>query len=226
MIGSMISGTQASGPATAYSTIDEQDREQQIGCRHHAAGREEVAHRIEIAQLIGENSDRLRPLRHLHREHVFEDVGRQHDVDLLAGHIDDPATDRSQDEIEHDRERHADGKRDQRCDRAVRHHAIVHVHDEQWRRQRDDIDDESRDRDVTVVGPVAANDRPEPMIFRHVSRGNGSRVGRRNRTHEEYIAQMIGIRGIEGANLRRRVYARIHHLRRSRFVVDRQQDAR
>ena len=102
MIGNMISGNPRQRAGDDEQHDDEQDREQQIGCRHDAARREELAHRIEIAHLIGEDADRWRALRHLHRQHVLEDVGGQHYVDLLAGHVDDAAADRAQHEIEDD----------------------------------------------------------------------------------------------------------------------------
>ena len=58
---------------------------------------------IEIAHLVGKNADRRRTLFHLQGDHMFEDVGGQHDIDLLAGHVDDAATHDLEQKIESDR---------------------------------------------------------------------------------------------------------------------------
>ena len=131
MIGSMISGIQASGPAMMNRTAMKISANSRSVIGHHGAGGEEFAHRIEVAHLVGEDADRGRPLRHLHRQHVLEDVRGQHDVELLAGHVDDAAADHAQDEVEDDRNDQADRQRDQRGNRAVGHHAVVDVHDEE-----------------------------------------------------------------------------------------------
>ena len=74
----------------------EQDGEQQVRCRDDAARGEELADRVKFAQLIGQNADGVGALRQLHREHVFENVCRKYDVDLLAREIDDAAAHHAQ----------------------------------------------------------------------------------------------------------------------------------
>ena len=186
---------------------EEDDRESEIGDGDHRARSEELADRVEVAQLVREDADRLRPLRHLQRHDVLEDVGGKHDVDLLAGHVDDPAADHAKEEVEDDRNAEAESERDQGRDRAVRDHAIVHVHDEDRRRECDQVHDERRDRDMTVVGAKAGDDGPEPVRARQVARGDGARIRLRDRAHEERVAGIFGfgtwLRG--GAGLGRRI---------------------
>ena len=87
---------------------NEEHGKHQIGCRHHAAGGEELAHRIEVAELIGDDADRSRPLRHLHRHHVLENICRKNDVHGLAGHVDHAASHRAKHKVEHDGKTHPD----------------------------------------------------------------------------------------------------------------------
>ena len=129
-----------------------------------------------FAHLIGEDADRCRPLRHFDRQHVFENVGRQHDVELLAGHIDDPAADHAQDKIEYDGDAHSDGERDQRRDRAIWHDAVVDVHDEKRARQRQHVHDQGGGRNVAVIRPETPDDGPEPVRARQVAGGDRPRI--------------------------------------------------
>ena len=92
---------------------DEKNCEQQIDEGHHRTGGKKLPHGFEVAQLVGQDADRSRPCRQLQRLHVFEDLGRQHDIDLLARDVDDAAADCAQDEIEDDGDDHADGQCDQ-----------------------------------------------------------------------------------------------------------------
>ena len=87
---------------------DEEHGKDQIGCRHHAAGGEELARRIEVAKLVGNDADRSRPLRHFHRHHMFEDVGGKNHVHGLSGHVNHAASHRAKHKIEHDGEAHPD----------------------------------------------------------------------------------------------------------------------
>ena len=68
-------------------------------------------------------------------------------------------------EIEHDGDDHADRKRNQRRNRAVRHDAIVDVHREDRRGEREQIDDQRGNRDVAVVLPEPLGDGPEPVLL-------------------------------------------------------------
>ena len=178
-------------PRDHKENADEQDGKDQIGGRDHAAGGEELAHRIEIAQLVGDDADRGRPLRHLHRHHMFEDVGGQHDVDRLAGDVDHAAAYHAQHKIEHDRQPHSDRQRDQRRDRAVRDNPVVHAHNEQRRRQRQHVDQKGGQRNVPVTGPVHLDHRPEPMIARKVSCGDRTRVGFHRSPDQERVAGIL-----------------------------------
>ena len=108
MSGSMSDGIKASGPTMMKRTARKMTAKSEIGDRDHGARSEELADRVEVAQLVGENADRRRPLRHLQRHDMLEDVGGEHDVDLLAGHVDDPAADHAEQEIEDDREAQAE----------------------------------------------------------------------------------------------------------------------
>ncbi len=190
MIGRMTIGIQASGPATMNRTAMKTIANKQIGDRNHRSGREELANRIEIPQLIGEHADRWRAGRQLHRLHMLEYLRGEHDVDLLAGDVDDAAAHHAQHEIEDDRDDHADRKRNERRDRAVRHDAIVDVHREDRRAEREQIDDQRRDRDVAVVLPESLGDGPEPVRLRRCSAGYAV-VGLRGRANEECIAEVI-----------------------------------
>ena len=77
-----------------------------------------------------------------------------------------------------DRNAHADRQRDHRGHGAVRHHAVVDVHDEERARQREHVHDQRGDRDVAVVRPEPADDRPEPVRARQIVRRR-PRAGRR-----------------------------------------------
>ncbi len=123
---------------------------------------------------------------------MFEDLGGQHHVDLLAGHIDDARAHLAQHEVEDDGDDHADAERDQRGDRAVRNNAVVDVHDEDRRGERQDVDDQRRDRDVAVIFPEPADDGPEPARLRHAAGCHRARVGLHRRTHEEGVAEIVG----------------------------------
>src|SRR5205823_5480393 len=118
---------------------------------------EEFADRIEVAQLVGQDADRLRTLAHFEGNDVLEDIGGEYDIQFLSGHVDDPAADRAQHEIEDDRNHKADRQGDERGRRAVGNDAIVNVHDEQGRGERQDVHEKSRQCNVRVVRPEAAD---------------------------------------------------------------------
>ncbi len=122
---------------------------------------------------------------------MLEDVGCEHDIDLLAGEIDDPAAHHADDEVEDDGEAQTDGEGDEGRDRAVRDDTIVNVHREQRRGEREHVDEQCRQRDVAVVRSKAADHRPEPVTARQIAGGDGSRIGGGNRFDEEEVARIV-----------------------------------
>ena len=198
----------------------------EVGDGDDGAGGEEFAHRIEIADLVGDDADRGRPLRQLHREYMLEDVRGHDDVELLARHVDDAAAHHADDEIEDHRDPHADRQRDQRGHGAVRHHAVVDVHDEEGAREREHVHNQCGDRDVAVVRPEAAHDRPEPVRAGQVAGGDCARIGARCRADQKRETQILGVEFAHRARLRSCTAARIDHSRHFRVEVDREQNAR
>ncbi len=178
---------------------------------------------FEFAHLVGENADRGRSLRHLDREDVLEDVRRQDDIELLAGHVDDPAADHAQHEIEDNGDAHADRQGDERGNCAVRHDAIIDVHNEKRARQCQHVHDQRGGRDMAVIRPEAADDRPEPVGVRQVTGGDGARIGGCGRADKECKAQIFVGKLVEGARLGSGIRARVDDRRNLGVEVDRQQ---
>ncbi len=175
---------------------NEDHREDEIGGRDDRAGGEEVADGIEVADLVGEDAHGARPVRHLDREHMLVDIRRQHHVDLLAGQVDDPAAYDADDEVEQDREPKSDAECDEGWNRTIGDDAIIDVHREQRRGERQQVHQKSRKRDVAVVRPEAPDHAPEPVMIRQATGGDGTGIGRRFRPHQE------GITGIARLELR------------------------
>ena len=125
------------------------------------------------------------------------------------------------------RDAHADRQRDQRGHGAVRHHAVVDVHDEEGARQREHVHDQRGDRDVAVVRPEAAR-RPT----RTSARAAGRR--RRRRAHRRLAAgrtrnakpRYSALSSRSERDWGRGIAARIDDRRRLGVEVDREQNAR
>ncbi len=157
---------------------------------------------FEVTQLIGEDADRGRPLRHLDRHDVLENICRQHDVHGLAGDVDHAAPHGPQHEVEHDGNAHADGQCNERWNGAVGNDPVVHAHGEQGHRQRKYVDQEGRQRDVPVTAPVDLDHRPEPMVARQISGSNGTRVSLGCCPHQEGVAGIVGAQRLDAQDLR------------------------
>src|SRR5262245_52893305 len=142
---------------------DENNGEEEIGDGNDGAGGEEFSHRVEFADLIGENADGPRRLRHPPAQHRREEVRGHDDVELLARPVDDAAAHHADVEVVDDRNAHADRQRDHRGHGAVRDYAVVDVHDEEGARQSQQIDKQRGHSNVAVVRPEAARNRPEPV---------------------------------------------------------------
>jgi hypothetical protein len=176
-------------PGNDKEDSNEEQGEQEIRCRHDGAGREEFADRLEIPHLVGQDPDRTRPLCHLDGEHMLENIARENDVELLARYV-DAGPDRAQEKIERNRYSEPDAERDERGERPVRHHAVIDVHYEEGRGERQHIDDEGRDGDMAVIRPEPANHAPEPVRPKRL-RGSKCSFARGSRPDEKGLAQII-----------------------------------
>jgi hypothetical protein len=99
----------------------------------------------------------------LQSHHVFKDAAGQNNVGAPAGRIDEPAAQQAQQDIEQDRQPDAQGQHPQRCHRLVGQHAIVHIHDEQRRCQRQHVDEAGGYDDLGIGRPQEPNRPPEPV---------------------------------------------------------------
>ena len=119
---------------------DEQQHERQVDQRHQGRRGEEVAQALELAQVVGERAGAGRPRRHAQAQHLLEDPAGEPDVGHPPGAVDEIAAQVAQQEVEQEDGQHADREHPERLDGVVRHHPVVDVHDEQRRRQREQVD--------------------------------------------------------------------------------------
>ena len=117
------------------------------------------------------------------------------DIEFLAGHVDDPRADGPQQEVENNGKGKPDRERSQRRNRTVRHDAVIDVHREERCGEPEHVDNECGNGDVAVIRSEAANDTPEPVRFREVSRCGRSFACRRGRPDEEDVTEIIVFEG-------------------------------
>ncbi len=158
MMGSMIRGIQREWACDDKEDRDKQDCEEEIRDRDNCSRCEEFPHGVKVAHLIGKDADRCRTVRHFERQDMLEDIRRQYDIDLLAGHVDDAAPHRAHDEVESDGDAHADRQRDERRKGTVRDDAVIHAHRKERTGEGNDVDDEGCDRNVRIIRPRTVRD--------------------------------------------------------------------
>lgn len=174
---------------------DEKQCEQKIRGSNDGARGKKLPRRIEIPHLVGQDTDRYRPLGHLDREDVLENIGSENHIEFLAGHVDDPRADGPQQEVENNGKGKPDRERSQRRNCTVRHDAVIDVHREERCGEPEHVDNECGNGDVAVIRSEAANDTPEPVRFREVSRCGRSFACRRGRPDEEDVTEIIVFEG-------------------------------
>jgi hypothetical protein len=170
---------------------NEKEGKQKVRRGHDGAGREELPDRVKIAHLIGQYADGGRPLSHLDGQDMRKNIGGKNDVELLARHVDDAGSDRAQNKIESNCNAQPNAQSDERGNRGIRHHAVIDIHREERRREREHVDKERGDSDMAVIRPELANDAPEPMRLRYLPGRARALVRRSGWSDEEGVAHIV-----------------------------------
>jgi hypothetical protein len=172
---------------------EKDQRKRQVDERHHGGRANEVAHRLEGAQIGGEGAGRGWALLHAHAQHALHDEGRQLDVGAAAGQVHEAAAH----DLEHQVTEHDDGdtgrEHPQGVESLVGHHAVIDVHHEQRHGDREQIGQERRQQHVAVQAPVFGDHAPEPVLAAHRLDHWGARVVAGARPGVEGAATVAGL---------------------------------
>ena len=83
----------------------------QIGDCDDAGGGEEIAHRLEFADLVGKRTGGAAAPRHGERQRMLEEHGGNMEIDPPPGDVEHDGAQLPQSRIENERDDHADGQR-------------------------------------------------------------------------------------------------------------------
>ena len=175
----------------------EQQHERQVHQRGQAGRGNEVAHRLERAQVGRERAHRRRPAFHAQVQHALHDLRRQLHIDALACRIDDIGARRGQHEIEDQHQRDAYGQHPHRLHRIVGHDAVIDIHAEQGHGQREDVDQHRGQQRVAVQAPVVEHHGPEPVAAARLQALlHRTLLELELRAHEAHQSSVVAVQGL------------------------------
>ncbi len=151
--------------AADHGDDQQEDRhERQVADQRRAGRGKELAHRLELPHLGTEGAHRRRLGGDPGAQHAGEQQGRELQVEALAEHVEQVAAHDPQDTVEDDRQGHAAGEDPQGVEGRVGHHAVVDLHGEQCRGDRQDVGHQRRGGDLGVGTPEPLERAEEPVF--------------------------------------------------------------
>ena len=140
-----------------------EQHERQVDERGDRERGDEVAHRLELLQVLGEAADGFRPHLEAQAEHLFEQGRGDAQVGLLAGLVDEVAAQAAQHQVE--AVDHADAERQhpERLEGQVGDNPVVDDHGEEGPGQAEQVDHQRGEQHVPVDPPGAEQGAPEPV---------------------------------------------------------------
>ncbi len=144
---------------------DEQEHERQVGQRRQRGRGAEVAHRLDLRELVREAARRIGSVLQPQAQRLLEQDVAQHQVGLLAGQVEQVAAQLARQQIEDQGHEHARRQRPQRHQRLVRDHAVEHHRREQTGDQHQHVGQQRRDHRRAVVRHEALERVPQPVAI-------------------------------------------------------------
>ncbi len=209
-------------PAEQEDDDKEEQRERQIDQRGHGSGGQEIPHRIEFAQHVGERAAGDRLAGKLHIQQLVVDAPRDDDIYAPPGNVDEIGAQRAHDEIEDEDGQRAESHHPAGLGRVARNDAVIDIQDVAGAGQAEDVDQERGQNDFAVQADILQHRAPEPVprgVFRVRRIGIGEFGTRVNENG------VTGVQALEfGArDVTARAVLRPDHFRR--LAGHRQQDA-
>ena len=124
---------------------------------------DEVAHRLELLQVLGEGADRFGPDLEAQAEHLFEQGRGDAQVGLLAGLVDEVAAQAAQQQAEPVDHADAERQHPERLEGQVGDDPVVDDHGEEGTGQAEQVDHQRGEQHVPVDPPGAGQGAPEPV---------------------------------------------------------------
>ncbi|MNQ48668.1 hypothetical protein D3C85_625530 [compost metagenome] len=127
-----------------------QQREGQVDQAGEGHRGEEFPQALEVVDALGETADRDRPGLERHAGDALEQGGREDDVGLLPGAVQQVGAQDPQQQVEAGTDQQADGEHPEGRGGLVGHHAVVGLHHEERHQHAQQVDQQARQHGVGV----------------------------------------------------------------------------
>ncbi|MCY1418520.1 hypothetical protein D9M71_340810 [compost metagenome] len=132
---------------------------------------EEFAQALEVMNALGEAADRGRAGFHRHAGDAFEQGGRENQVGLFSGLVEQVGADYAQGQFEQGADQQAGTQHPERRGGLVGHHPVVGLHDEQRHHQPQQVDQQAGEDGVAVQPAREFEGVAEPGVDPRHQRG-------------------------------------------------------
>ena len=158
-------GHQRQHPADKGEDGEEEQEEGQVGHRGDGGRGQHVADLVEVAQLGDEGAGGSRPFPVADAQRMAEDQIGEPQIGPLAQHVGDRHAQLAQQEVEGDRQQHAEEQDDERRHRLGRNDAVIDLHREQDAGEPEQVGHDRGDRDMAIGAGVLEQDAAKPMLL-------------------------------------------------------------
>ncbi len=147
---------------------DEDQRERQVGGEERRRTRGGAAHHVDVAEHRGPVGRRPHlELAQRQRQQLAEQSARHLDVDLGRHALHQARAELAQQEVEGERDRHADRQAGERAHAGEEDDAVVHLQHEDRCRERQDVDEQRHPGELAEQRPQRLQERLEPGVAHH-----------------------------------------------------------
>ena len=197
----------AQRPADDEGHGDEDDDERQVRQRRQRGRGKELAHLLDLRQVVRVSAGGVGPLLHAQRQRLAEQQAADDEVGLAAGHVDQVGAQLARHEVEGQRDAGAGGQCPQRDVGLVRQHLVVDDRGHEACDQHQHVAQHRGHQRRAVVGCEAPHRAPQPVAARVAQqlgvlrRGTGCGQRRGHQRDAGVLGGQFGFAGLAGVVL-------------------------